>query len=118
MNFWQIVMLMLWFAFILTVIWAMISIFIDVANREDVSGVAMVGWIVVLLILPIIGILLYLWKRPKLTPEEKIDRDEYEAAVVPSGVEKAERVAELAQLRTQGESTDEEYESLKADVIG
>ena len=67
MNFWQVVMLMAWLALFAVFIWARIAVFIDVANRSDVSGVGTVGWIVLVLLLPIVGILLYIWRRPKLT---------------------------------------------------
>ncbi len=38
MNFWQIVMLMLWLAMMSIYVWAIIAVVIDVTRREDVSG--------------------------------------------------------------------------------
>ena len=118
MNFWQVVMLMVWLVFLAVFIWAMIAVFIDVANRADVSGAATVGWIVLVLLVPIIGILLYVWRRPKLTAHERRDVEAYEAAVVPGGTVKAQQIATLARLRSDGSITDDEYVKLKTEAIG
>jgi len=118
MNFWQVVMLMAWLALFAVFIWAMIAVFIDVTNRDDVSGVGTVGWIVLVLLVPIVGILLYVWRRPKLTVHERRDVEAYEAAVVPGGTVKAEQIATLARLRSEGEITEDEFLKLKAEVIG
>ena len=118
MNFWQVVMLMAWLVFFAVFVWAMIAVFIDVANRADVSGVGTVGWIVLVLLMPIIGMLLYVWRRPKLTAHERRDAEAYEAAVVPGGTVKAEQIATLARLRSEGAITENEYLKLKAEAIG
>jgi predicted membrane channel-forming protein YqfA (hemolysin III family) len=118
MNFWQIVMLMAWLVLFAVFIWAMIAVFIDVVNRADVSGVGTVGWIVLVLLIPIIGMLLYVWKRPKLTAHERRDIEAYKASVVRGGTVKAEQIATLARLRSEEEITGDEYLTLKAEVIG
>jgi len=118
MNFWQVVMLMAWLVLFAVFVWAMIAVFIDVANRADVSGVATVGWIVLVLLIPIIGMLLYVWRRPKLTVQERRDVEAYDAAVVPGGTVKAEQIAALARLRSEGDITEDEYLRLKAEIMG
>ena len=118
MNFWQVVMLMAWLVLFAVFIWAMLAVFIDVVNRPDVSGGGTVGWIVLVLVAPIIGMLLYVWRRPRLTARERTDLDAYEAAVVPSGTVKAEQIATLARLRSEGDITEDEYLKLKAETIG
>jgi len=109
MNFWQVVMLMAWLMLFAVFIWAMVAVFIDVANRADVSGVVTVGWIVLVLVAPVLGMLLYVWKRPKLTVYERRDAEAYEAAVVRGGTVKAEQIAELARLLSDGAITQDEY---------
>ena len=118
MNFWQIVMLMAWLAFFAMFVWAVVAVFIDVVRREDVSGAATVGWVLLVLFAPLIGILIYVATRPKLSREEQKDVDAYKDAVRPGAVSVAERIADLARLREEGHITDEEYASLKAEVIG
>jgi len=117
-NFWQVVMLMAWLMLFAVFIWAMVAVFIDVANRTDVSGVGTVGWIALVLLAPILGMLLYVWKRPKLTVYERRDAEAYEAAVVRGGTVKAEQIAELARLLSDGAITQDEYVKLKAETIG
>jgi hypothetical protein len=117
MNFWQIVMLMLWFAMVAVYVWAIIAVLIDVTRREDVSGPITVAWIVFLIIVPVIGILTYVALRPKLSREERHDVDHYESAVT-DNLSAADQIAALARLRADGSLTEDEYQSLKAAVIG
>ncbi len=117
MNFWQIVMLMAWLAFFALFVWAVIAVIIDVVRRGDVSGPATVGWILLVVLLPIVGILAYVATRPKLSREERRDVDGYERDVIPGAVSVAEQIADLARLHEQGAITDEEYAQLKARAI-
>ncbi len=118
MNFWQIVMLMAWLAVFAVFVWALVSMFIDVIGRDDVSGVATVAWIVFVLFVPVVGLLVYVAMRPKLSRAERRDAEAYEAALVPNATVAAEQVAELARLHVEGAISDDEYETLKAEVIG
>ncbi|MCL1599743.1 MAG: SHOCT domain-containing protein [Actinomycetia bacterium] len=118
MNFWQLVMLMAWLAFFVVFVWAVVSVFVDVIRREDVSGPQTVGWILLVLFVPLIGILIYVATRPKLSREEQSDVDAYEQSVRSDGVSVAERIADLARLHEEGALTDEEYAVLKAEAIG
>jgi hypothetical protein len=117
MNFWQIVMLMLWFAMVAVYVWAIIAALIDVTRREDVSGPITVAWIVFLIIVPVIGILTYVALRPKLSREERHDVDHYES-VITGDLTSADQIATLARLRAEGSLTQDEYQALKTGVIG
>jgi membrane protein implicated in regulation of membrane protease activity len=117
MNFWQIVMLMAWLAAIAVYVWAIIAVLIDVTRRKDVSGPMTVAWIVFLVIVPIIGVLVYVALRPKLSREERADVDRYNEDVI-GNTTAADQIAELARLRSGGSITEDEYLTLKAGVIG
>jgi hypothetical protein len=58
--FWY--MLALYFFFIL--IWMFIATLADVFRREDLSGLAKAGWILLIFWLPLIGILAYVLTKP------------------------------------------------------
>ena len=118
MNFWQIVMLMAWFAVFAMMVWAAVAVIIDVVRRDDVSGLATAVWIVFVLVLPVIGALVYVAFRPKLSRGEKVDVAAYESDIVPGGSAAADQIADLARLRANGDITDDEYQELKASVIG
>jgi hypothetical protein len=55
------------FFFIFMLIWMFIGVFADIFRRHDLSGVAKAGWILLIFILPLFGILIYMIARPSLT---------------------------------------------------
>ena len=59
--------------FFLFVIWVVliISALADNFRRNDHSGWAKVGWTIVMIVLPIVGVLIYLVARPQLTPQDE-----------------------------------------------
>jgi uncharacterized membrane protein len=57
---WGMLAFFFWFAFI----WMFIAAFADIFRRRDLSGLAKAGWILVIAILPLIGILIYVIARP------------------------------------------------------
>jgi hypothetical protein len=58
---------MLMFYFLFMLIWMFIVTLMDVFKRNDLSGWAKAGWVLLLFWLPLIGILLYvLMKKPSL----------------------------------------------------
>lgn len=116
MNFWQIVMLMAWFAVFAIYVWAIVAVLIDVVRRPDVSGPMTVGWIVLLVVVPVLGVLFYIALRPKLSRDEARDVERYDADVV-NDPTAASQIAELARLHADGSISDDEFETLKAKVI-
>ena len=107
---WAMVVFFFWFM----LIWMFIAVFADIFRRNDLSGWGKAGWILLIFILPLIGILIYLIARPKMTAQ---DREMIEAAQERdrriSGYSAADEVAKLAKLRDEGKITAEEYESMK-----
>jgi hypothetical protein len=57
-----------WYMFVaymfVIVIWMFISIFADIFRRRNLSGWGKAGWILLIFIVPIIGILIYVGMRP------------------------------------------------------
>jgi membrane protein DedA with SNARE-associated domain len=62
---WAMVVAFFWVALLFTFIW----VFIDNFRRRDHSGWAKAGWLVLILVLPLLGVLIYLIARPS-TPEQ------------------------------------------------
>jgi hypothetical protein len=54
------------FFFWFMLIWMFIAIFGDIFRRSDLSGGAKAGWILLIFILPLFGILIYLIARPRI----------------------------------------------------
>jgi predicted branched-subunit amino acid permease len=55
------------FSFMFMFIWMFIGVFADIFRRHDLSGGAKAGWILLIFVLPLLGILIYLIARPSMT---------------------------------------------------
>jgi hypothetical protein len=54
--FWTILIFMAWVIWI----WMVIMVLIDIFSRPDLGGWAKAGWVVLIIVLPFIGVLIYL----------------------------------------------------------
>jgi competence protein ComGC len=95
-----------------------IAIFGDIFRRDDLSGWVKAGWIVLIVIVPFIGILLYLVFRPKMTQQDQRMMNQLvEQDRRASGYSAADEIAKLSRLRSDGTITAEEFDSLKARAL-
>jgi predicted membrane channel-forming protein YqfA (hemolysin III family) len=105
---------MIVFFFWIMAIWIFISIFADIFRRNDLSGWAKAGWILLLFVLPFLGALIYVIARPKMTEQDReIMMKAQEQQRRLEGYSAADEVAKLAKLRDAGEISAEEYEEMK-----
>ena len=112
---WSFVVFFFWFMFI----WIFIALFGDIFRRNDLSGGAKAGWVLLLVILPFLGALIYMIARPKVTAQDVEDLTRAEAAAkAAASVSPADQIAKLSELRAAGAITEAEFESLKAKAIG
>ena len=65
-GFGDLMWTMLAFFFWFMLIWMFITIFADILRRKDLSGGGKAGWILLIFILPLFGILIYLIARPRI----------------------------------------------------
>jgi predicted membrane channel-forming protein YqfA (hemolysin III family) len=106
--------LFLWLAFI----WIFIKVFADIFRRNDLTGVAKASWLLLVVVLPFIGCLIYIAARPKVTAHDvetltRLDAGEKAAA----SVSVADQVAKLQELRAAGAISEAEFEALKQQAI-
>ena len=111
---WAMVVFFFWFM----LIWIFIGVFADLFRRNDLSGWAKAGWLLLIFVVPFLGVLIYLIARPKMTEQDK----EMIAAVQErerraTGYSAADEVAKLAKLRDEGKITAEEYEKMKQQAM-
>jgi len=117
-GFWDILWSMVIFFFWFMLIWIWITCLGDLFRRNDLSGGSKAIWIVVLIFLPLLGCLIYMIARPKVTPQDVQMMAQAEAATkAAGGVSTADELAKLAQLRDSGAITAPEYESLKSKLM-
>jgi hypothetical protein len=100
---WGMLVLFFW----VMAIWIFITIFADIFRRNDLSGGAKAGWILLLFLVPFLGALIYVIVRPKMTEQER------EAQRGIQGYSAADEVAKLAKLRDDGQLTADEYSEMK-----
>ena len=105
---WSMLVFFLWF----TVIWMLIGVFTDIIRR-DLSGWAKAGWIVLIVVLPFLGVLIYMIARPRVTEEE---------FSLMTGGARAERspadeIGRAGELLDQGKITADEFERIKARAL-
>ncbi|HEX6921978.1 MAG TPA: SHOCT domain-containing protein [Actinomycetes bacterium] len=111
MDLGDVLWAMLAFFFWFMVIWMFIAIFADVFRRHDLSGWAKAGWILLIVVVPFIGLLIYVIARPRPTEQElRAAGVGYESRTSHST---ADELAKLVALRDAGELTPEEFEALK-----
>jgi hypothetical protein len=95
-----------------------IAVFGDIFRRDDLSGGGKAGWILLIVILPFLGILIYMIARPKMTEQDKrMIAQAQEAQRRATGYSAADEIAKLAQLRDSGQISAEEFERLKEQAI-
>ena len=111
---WAMIVFFFWFM----LIWIFIMVFADIFRRNDLSGLAKAGWILLIFILPLFGILIYTIARPKMTAQDKeIMAQAQETQRRIEGYSSADEIAKLAKLRDEGKITAEEYEQMKQQAM-
>ena len=119
--FWTIFMIFLWVIWF----WILITIFIDIFRSHDLNGWEKALWFIFVLILPLIGVLVYLIARGGKMHEHAA-RDaqvqeqqfrQYVQEAAGSGESTAEQLSKLADLRDRGVITPAEFESQKAKIL-
>ena len=113
-DFGDVLWSMFIFFFWILYIWMFIAIFTDIFRRDDISGWGKAGWIVLIIVVPLIGILIYIIARPKMTEQDRrmmMEAQEQQRRL--QGYSAADEVAKLAKLRDEGKITAEEYETMK-----
>ena len=113
--FWYMLLFFLWIMFF----WVFISVVADIFRRDDIHGWKKAGWILLIIILPLLGILIYLIARPKVTAQDVRRLTQAEAAhQAASGVSTADELAKLKELHSNGVIDDAEFAELKKKAMG
>ncbi|MFI8264601.1 MULTISPECIES: SHOCT domain-containing protein [unclassified Streptomyces] len=123
---------------LLNMFWTMMLIFIfvlwfmllfriigDVFRDDDLSGWGKTGWTVLVIIVPFLGVFVYLIARGRGMGERELRRaqrneEEFRSYVqnaTAGGTSQAEELARLADLRDRGDISAAEFEQAKAKVL-
>jgi hypothetical protein len=103
--------------------WILITIIADLFRDHEISGWAKAGWVLLLLILPFLGTLIYLIARG----QGMRDRAIHEQAEVQksfdnyvretAGASPADQLHKLSELKQRGDLSDAEFEQAKAKLL-
>jgi NADH:ubiquinone oxidoreductase subunit 6 (subunit J) len=99
-------------------IWLLIMVLADNFRRNDHSGWAKAGWTLFVIFLPLLGILIYMIVRPKMTEQDQqlIAQAEAQQKRM-AGYSAADEIAKLQKLKDEGAISAEEFETLKAQTL-
>jgi len=113
-SVWDVIWSMFVFFFWLIYIWIFITIFADIFRRDDIRGWAKAGWMILLIFLPLIGALIYVIARPKMTEQDKRLAEEAQTRQERLATySAADEIAKAQQLKEAGAISDEEFQELK-----
>jgi hypothetical protein len=118
---------MLWFTLFFIWIWILITVFADIFRSDDLGGWGKALWCIFVVVLPYLGVFVYLIARGSRMHErdavamqaQRAAQDEYirQAVSAQSGSSAASEIARLAELRDQGTLTEAEFQAMKAKTI-
>jgi type VI protein secretion system component VasK len=115
---------MLWFFLFILWIWLLVVIFTDIFRSHDLGGWAKALWVIFIIVLPFLGVLVYLIARGGKMQEragrEAVQQqeafDKYVRETAQSGGS-ADELVKLADLRDRGVITDAEFQTQKANLL-
>jgi Short C-terminal domain/Phospholipase_D-nuclease N-terminal len=118
---WTMLIFFLWIAWF----WILITVFADIFRRHDTSGVGKVLWLIFVILVPFLGVFVYLIANHDGMTKRNIERaqsqqaqmDDYVRSVATSGGAAAE-IEKAKGLLDSGAITQAEFDSIKAKALG
>jgi hypothetical protein len=115
-NFGDILLTMLALFIWAALIWAFIGAFADIFRRHDLSGPAKAGWVFLLVLLPLLGVLIYLIARPKVADVELPPVGERDGGTY-TRISAADDIEKAARLQAAGAITPAEFARIKEQAL-
>jgi hypothetical protein len=117
--FWTMLVFFLWIMWF----WLLIVILTDVFRRRDISGWGKAAWVLFVIVLPFLGVLVYLGFQghgmsERAQQDQRVAReqtDEYIRSVATT--DPAEQIAKAKQLLDSGAITQSEFDALKQKAL-
>ena len=113
-TLWDVLWSMFIFFFWIIYIVLFVRIFVDIFHRDDIRGWAKAGWLIFLIFIPLIGAIVYLAKRPKMTEQDKrmlAEMEEKQRRM--SGFSAADEIAKAQELLNKGAISQAEFDEMK-----
>lgn len=121
--FWSMIIFFTWVIWI----WMMVTIFSDLFRRQDIGGWHKALWCVFMIVLPFLGVLVYLIAQHDGMAQRNLERVQsaeqafnarvQSAALAQNGAGAANEIATAQKLLESGAITQDEYDKLKAKAL-
>src|SRR4051812_24603120 len=121
----QVFWSMLWFFMFFIWIWLLITVFADIFRSHDMGGGAKALWVIFVIVLPYLGVFVYLIARGHKMSEHALEAAQAQDAAAKAYIQQAagtasspsDELARLADLKAQGVITDDEFTKMKAKLV-
>jgi hypothetical protein len=117
---WTMFIFFMWILFF----WLLFTVFGDLFRRHDISGWAKAGWTVFVIILPFLGIFIYLIAEGRGMGERNLQQTQQAQAqmdsyvrTVASSSNAADQIAQAKTLLDNGTITQAEFDQMKAKAL-
>jgi hypothetical protein len=115
---------MLWFFLFFIWIWLLITVFADIFRSDDMGGWGKALWTIFVIVLPYIGVFVYLIARGHKMSEHAMHQAQRQEEQMRTYVQSvagspsaADEIARLAELRDKGTLSEEEFQAAKAKAL-
>ena len=120
----QVFLSMLWFFLFFIWIWLLIVVFSDIFRSHDLSGWGKALWTIFVILVPYLGVFVYLIARGHKMQEHAVETAQAQDAAMRQYVQQAagtesaaDQLSKLADLKAQGVIDDAEFQRLKAKAL-
>ena len=121
----QVFWSMLWFFMFFIWIWLLITVFSDIFRSHDIGGFAKAIWVIFVIVIPYLGVFVYLIARGHKMHEHAVEAMEAQQAANKAYIQQAagttpstaDELARIADLKARGVIDDAEFQSMKAKIV-
>jgi hypothetical protein len=115
---WTMILFFCWVAWI----WIVITVFIDLFRRDDIGGWGKAAWVVFVIVLPFLGVLVYLiaqhdGMRQRAMRQAETQKQQFDQYVREAAGGSAAEIAQAKQLLDAGTITQDEFDKIKAKAL-
>lgn len=119
--FWTMLIFFLWVAWLMV----LFSVIMDIFRSDDMGGWGKAGWMLLVLVLPLLGVLIYVLARGDSMRQREVDRaqarqaefDAYVKSTAGSSAGVADELTKLTQLEADGVITADEFQQQKSKLL-
>jgi hypothetical protein len=119
--FWTLMVFFLWVLWL----WILFTVFADIFRRHDLSGWGKAGWIIFTIVLPYLGVFIYLITQSKGMTERNLEQaraqrgqfDDYVRSTAGSGGGPAAEIDRAKALLDSGAINQAEFEAIKRKAL-